>query len=101
MDHRRPQSWQGQPIASALMTSTALRDYRAHLRPGEHAALMCIACDKAQARIVHRYTAAPFEDLPPGETPMVSRFKKALRHSINGNVVEVHQTTFGRCEAGQ
>ena len=47
-------------IASAIATAAALGDYRAHLRPGELATVMCLACDRAQARIVHRYIAGYF-----------------------------------------
>jgi hypothetical protein len=36
-------------------------DYRSVLSPGEAAAIMCLAVDKAQAAIISRYTAAYFQ----------------------------------------
>jgi hypothetical protein len=39
-------------------------DYRQHLRPGERAVVMCLACDRAQARIVQRYIAGYFREIP-------------------------------------
>jgi hypothetical protein len=51
-------------IASAIATAAAMGDYRAHLRPGERATVMCLACDRAQARIVSRYIAGYFAHNP-------------------------------------
>ncbi|MBV9826126.1 MAG: terminase [Alphaproteobacteria bacterium] len=47
-------------IASAIATVAALGDHRPRLRPGERAAVMCLACDREQAKIVHRYIAGHF-----------------------------------------
>jgi hypothetical protein len=58
-------------VASAIATAAALGDYRAHLRPGERATVMCLACDRAQARIVHRYIVAYFRN--PLLAPLVER----------------------------
>lgn len=51
-------------IASAVATVAALSDYRPHLRPGERASILCLACDREQAKIVHRYIAAYFRSRP-------------------------------------
>ncbi len=51
-------------IASAIAAAAAMNDYRATLRPGERASVMCLACDRAQARIVHRYVAGYFAANP-------------------------------------
>jgi hypothetical protein len=51
-------------IASAIAAAAALGDYRAHLRPGERATVLCLACDRAQARIVTRYIAGYFRERP-------------------------------------
>jgi hypothetical protein len=59
-------------VASAIATAAALGDYRAHLRPGERASILCLACDRAQARIVHRYIVGYFETNPL-LSPLVSR----------------------------
>ncbi|HEV2546260.1 MAG TPA: hypothetical protein VGU20_02895, partial [Stellaceae bacterium] len=51
-------------IASAIATTASLGDYRAMLRPGERATVMCLACDREQARIVYRYIVAYFQENP-------------------------------------
>jgi hypothetical protein len=51
-------------IASAIAAAAGMNDYRKHLRPGERATVLCLACDRAQARIVHRYIAGYFHDIP-------------------------------------
>lgn len=51
-------------IASAIATVAALGDYRAQLRPGEKATVMCLACDRDQAKIVHRYISGYFNTVP-------------------------------------
>jgi hypothetical protein len=51
-------------IASAVAAVAALGDYRAQLRPGERATVMCLAVDRDQARIIHRYIAAYFKARP-------------------------------------
>lgn len=47
-------------VASAIAAAAALGDYRDRLRPGERASVLCLAVDRVQARIVHRYVAAYF-----------------------------------------
>jgi hypothetical protein len=51
-------------IASVVAACAALGDYSKFLRPGERATVMCLACDRDQARIVMRYIAAYFQDNP-------------------------------------
>lgn len=51
-------------IASAIAVAASLGDYSAHLRPGEKAAVLCLACDREQAKIVHRYIAGYFATVP-------------------------------------
>ncbi len=41
--------------------AAAFVDYRGRLRPGEAASVLCLACDRAQARIVLKYTKAYFQ----------------------------------------
>jgi hypothetical protein len=49
-------------IASALATYFAtMHDYSGLLRPGERASIICLACDRVQAKIVLNYTRAYFE----------------------------------------
>jgi hypothetical protein len=51
-------------IASAVATAAACIDYRPRLRPGERASILCLAVDRGQARIVHRYVAGYFRENP-------------------------------------
>jgi len=48
-------------IASAIATVASLGD-NDFLRPGELATIFCLATDRTQARIAHRYVAAHFEN---------------------------------------
>src|SRR4051812_16514528 len=59
-------------IASAIATTIALGDHRKHLRPGERASVLCLAVDREQAKIVHRYIAGYFKEIKL-LTPLVSR----------------------------
>ena len=49
-------------IAAAIAATASLGDYRRYLRPGERASVLCLAVDRDQARIVHRYIKALFAD---------------------------------------
>jgi len=51
-------------MASAIATTVALGDHRRHLRPGERASVLCLAVDRQQSRIVHRYIAGYFNEVP-------------------------------------
>jgi hypothetical protein len=57
----------GKDSIASLITAhaAALFDRRDHLRPGERALCMCLACDRDQARIVLGYTRSYFEDIAP------------------------------------
>jgi len=77
-------------IASAIATAAAMGDYRQLLRPGERATVMCLACDRAQARIVHRYIAGYFS-ANPLLTPLIERETEETLEL--GNDVEVVVTT--------
>jgi hypothetical protein len=59
-------------VASAIATTAAMGDYRAHLRPGERAVVMCLACDRTQAKIVLRYVQGYFRANPLLQ-PLVTR----------------------------
>jgi hypothetical protein len=59
-------------IASAISTTTAIADYSPYLRPGERATVACLAVDREQSRIVHRYIAGYFQTVPLLQ-PLVAR----------------------------
>jgi hypothetical protein len=60
-------------IASGVATHAAvLFDQRDKLRPGERAQVLCLACDRDQAKIVFGYIKAYFDDIPQLRS-MVSR----------------------------
>ena len=42
----------------------AFRDYRSYLQPGEMGTLACIASDRRQARLIHRYISAALNQAP-------------------------------------
>ena len=46
-----------------MATHAALTPYGG-LRPGEAPTIMCLACDKEQARIVTRYSRGYFDEVP-------------------------------------
>ena len=50
-------------MASAMGTHAALQPYSG-LRPGEAPTIMCLACDKEQAKIVTRYSRGYFDKVP-------------------------------------
>jgi hypothetical protein len=51
-------------IASLIATHAAVMfDPKGKLRPGERAAVLCLACDRDQARIVLRYIRSYFSDI--------------------------------------
>ena len=51
-------------IASFLAAHIAVASDFGHLRPGERATVMCLACDRQQAGIVKNYTQAYFQRVP-------------------------------------
>ncbi len=51
-------------VASAIATCAALGDYSGFLRPGERASIVCLASDRQQARIIHRYIRGNLQSDP-------------------------------------
>lgn len=74
-------------IASAIATVAATGDYRAHLRPGERATVMCLACDREQARIVHRYIIGSFQSQPLLEKLMERETDDGLELSTGVEII--------------
>ena len=61
---RRPASGQGQRGQRHRRARAALFVDGGQLRPGERPVVMCLACDRDQARIVKNYIASYFNDIP-------------------------------------
>jgi hypothetical protein len=80
-------------VASAIAAAAALGDYRGHLRPGERATVLCLACDRAQARIVTRYIAGYFREQPL-LSPLVERENDDGLDLTNGVEVVVGTNSF-------
>jgi phage terminase large subunit-like protein len=80
-------------IASLLAACIAINFQSAgKLRPGEKAVVMCLACDREQAKIVFGYMKAYFEQLPPLQA-LVSNMGESidLRNDVS---IEVHVNSF-------
>lgn len=80
-------------IASAIATVAALEDYRPYLRPGERASILCLACDREQAKIIHRYIAAYFHTKPLLR-PLVERETEEGLELTNGVEIIVATNSF-------
>jgi hypothetical protein len=79
-------------IASAAATVAALHDYRAYLRPGERATVLCLAVDRDQAKIVHRYVKAHFKN--PLLSPLVERDNQWGLELANQNEIIIGTNSF-------
>jgi len=81
-------------IASLIAVYLAcFRDYREHLRPGEVATIMLIACDRLQARVLMRYVVGLLQSVPMLAAMIVNQ--KAESVELSNNVcVEVHTCSY-------
>jgi hypothetical protein len=82
-------------IASLIAAhAAALFDQRRHkLRPGEKALVMCLACDRDQARIVLNYTRSYFTDI----APLARMVRRETAHGFelnNGVDIAIATNTF-------
>jgi hypothetical protein len=80
-------------IASAIAAAAAMNDYRALLRPGERASILCLAVDRSQARIVSRYIAAYFAGNPL-LAPLIERETEDAMELNNGVEIIVSTNSF-------
>jgi hypothetical protein len=81
-------------IASAIATySACCIDFSKYLRPGERATILCLACNRHQARIVHSYIRAYFEEVPLLK-PLVVRMDDDSIQLINGVEINVATSSF-------
>ena len=86
-------------IASAIATVAALGDYRGLLRPGEKATVMCLACDRDQAKIVHRYISGYFNTVPLLQALAIHETNQGLQ--LNNGVEIVVATNSFRSVRGR
>lgn len=86
-------------IASAVATVSALNDYSSHLRPGERATIMCLASDRAQARICFRYVSGYFANNPGLQSMIVRQTEEVIELSNGAEIIVCannHRTVRGR-----
>jgi hypothetical protein len=80
-------------VASLIAAYTAVfNDYQSRLRGGEKASVICLAVDRQQARIVHRYTRAYFEQ--PLLAPLVVNDNEETLELDNGCEVIISTNSF-------
>lgn len=80
--------------ASAIATYAAVfGDFARYLRPGERATILCLAVDRAQAKIVFGYVRAYFERVPL-LAPLVARITDDAVELVNGVDIVVGTNTF-------
>jgi hypothetical protein len=84
----------GKSSVAALVAAylAACRDYRAVLRPGERGVVMCVAADRAQARVILGYVKALFAH--PHLAPLVARRLRDAVELRTGVAVEVHTASY-------
>jgi hypothetical protein len=81
-------TFESMPLASLIATMAAINfDPRGQLRSCERAVCMCLAVDKAQARIVHGYVKAYFECIPALKALVTGESRNSLSLS-NGVDIE-------------
>jgi hypothetical protein len=68
--------------------------YRKQLRPGERASILCLAVDRAQARIVHRYVAGHFRSIPLLQ-PLVRREDDEVLELKNSVEIIIAANSYG------
>jgi hypothetical protein len=80
-------------VASLVAAHAAIfNDYRQRLRPGERASILCLAVDRAQARIIHRYTRGYFEQ--PLLAPLVANDAEEVLELNNGCEIIIGTTSY-------
>jgi hypothetical protein len=81
-------------IASGVATYMAVfNNFQRHLRRGERALVLCLACDRTQAGIVFGYIASYFREIPALQ-PLVSRITDDTVELTNGVDITVATNSF-------
>jgi hypothetical protein len=76
-------------IVSPIAATTAVNFDPKRLRPGERAIVMCLACDREQAKIAFNYIAAYFHEIP-ALAKQVTRISDESIELSNRVDIEVH-----------
>jgi hypothetical protein len=80
-------------VASLVAVYLSLRDYSAHLAPGEVGTVMAIASDRKQARVILSYIDAFFERVELLRQMVVSRTQESI--TLNNSVrIEIHTSSY-------
>jgi hypothetical protein len=83
----------GKDSVASLLGTTAAVNFHGKLRPGERAVVMCLACDREQAKIVYNYIRAYFEQIP-ALAKMVMRITDDTIELRNHVDIEVHTNSY-------
>jgi hypothetical protein len=85
----------GKDAVTSLVAAhaAALFNQQNLLRAGERALVMCLACDRQQAKIVHGYIGAYFRDIPL-LNPLLTRETSELFELSNGVDIAVNTNSF-------
>ena len=83
----------GKDSVASLIASVTAVNFHGNLRPGEKAIVMCLACDREQAKIVFNYTRAYFEQIPT-LAKMATRITDDSIELSNNVVIEVHTNSY-------
>ena len=80
-------------IVSPIAATTAVNFDPKRLRPGERAIVMCLACDREQAKIAFNYIAAYFREIP-ALAKLVTRITDESIELSNRVDIEVHTNSY-------
>src|SRR4029077_15080955 len=83
----------GKDSVASLIASVTAVNFHGKLRPGEKAIVMCLACDREQAKIVYHYIRAYFDQIQ-AVAKMVTRIADDAIQLPNNTVVEVHTNSY-------
>jgi hypothetical protein len=85
----------GKSIIAALnaVYLACFRDYTPFLAPGEVATVMVLAADRKQARVIMRYAAGFFDNIPMLSAMVVRRTRESIELN-NKVIIEIHTASY-------
>lgn len=81
--------------AASAVHAAVFRDYKPFLKPGEKAAVLCVATDREQAGVVFGYVLGLFDTVPALAGMVASRTKESVT-LVNGVTILVKTCSFRR-----